>query len=168
MLTNHRVCTALALTVLMMTSGCVLPWGGGATNGHSGAGHLSLYMTESVSDGPPYQPVGEVNFILDSSIVSDDTFENVFVCMYDKNGDLIASQDLGTFATPSTTANVSLETETVPYYVYVHHPRFAEIDSFDVELMMYQPDRHAYADGYPDALPFDYKQMVDTGCTPPE
>lgn len=166
---RHRTVAALALLALaVLVSGCtVFGIGGDGTTGHSAPGDIDLFATEPVAAEPPYKPVDQVLFDLDGSVVENDTFSHVTYCLYDQNGSVIASEDLGTFETPSAAANVTLETEQVPYYVYVHHPRFSGIDEFQNEILIYLPDRHNYRDGHTDDLPFDTSRMTETSCQPP-
>lgn len=166
---NYRtVAILMVLGVAVLASGCtVFDTGGDSANGSSAVGDVRLSASGPLADEPPYKPVDQVHFSLDGSVVEDDTFTHVAFCLYDRDGNVLATEDLGTFTTPSAVANVTVETEQVPYYVYVHHPRFASIEGFDTEVFEYLPERHNYVTNHSDDLPFDVRQMTETGCQPP-
>jgi hypothetical protein len=84
------------------------------TTGHSAVGDIEIIATAPLSDEPPFTPFTRVVFRLDGSVVEQSRFEDVTLCYYTRNGTVIASENLGTFEPPSTTKNVSLESNSIP------------------------------------------------------
>jgi len=161
---RHRFAVLFVVAVLV-SSGCTLF--DGETTGHSRIGDTDLHRTGPLSENPPYKPIDQVLFSLDGTTIEGSALENVHICFYNRSGGVIAAENLGTFRTPSTAANVTAESDEVPHYIYVHHPELVNIEDFGHETQIYQPDRQGYRPGHLGALPFNITDMTDTGCTPP-
>lgn len=136
-----------------------------ATTNHSNIGEVDMSST-GLEPTTPFEYDGKVHFGLDPSATSDTTFEHVKLCLYDANGSVLASRDLGTFEAPSTYKNFSVRTDEVPHYILVHHPRFREIEGFEIELWVYRPSRETFVPRGPSQLPFDYDKLDEQSCQP--
>ncbi len=158
---------AMLGSVLLVLGGL---YGLGILLDHGTTNHSNIGEVEIVSTGlqptTPFEFDSEVHFGLSPSATSDTTFEHVKLCLYDANGSVIASRDLGTFETPSTAKNFSVQTDEVPHYILVHHPRFREIDGFDNELLVYRPTEETFGPGAPYQLPFEYDNLDQQSCEP--
>ena len=162
---NYRALFAsiLVATAALM-SGCTLSDAGG----HSAPGSVQFSVTNNLATEPPFKLVAQVHFSLGRTVVENTTFSNVSLCLYGSEGDLLQSQNVGSFRAPSTSVNISVRSEQMPYYVYVHHPRFDDIQGFlHSAVLIYDADREvAWSTGHPNEMPFDHEQMTDTDCEP--
>lgn len=137
-----------------------------SVSGSSNIGSLTIHHTHPSPTDSPYLFRTEIHYSLGTSVVEDDSFEDVRFCFYDSDGAVLRNRSLGTFAGSSAYVNLTVETESAPAYVYVHHPRFYDIEGFDIDTMVYQPDRDAFNHVSPDEPPFDARTIDQGSCTP--
>lgn len=74
---------------------------------------------------------------------------DVMLCLYDREGAILHSSNLGGISFPETgefyrrqTVNVS--TSTVPKYIIVDHPQLRNGTVFDQEVLIWDPEREGY------------------------
>lgn len=152
----------LALLLLIgSTAGCLSTE---TSVGPRPAEGVGIQPTELLNTTGPFSLTGEVYFYLYVSPSEQTQFEDVRLCLYDRNGTVIQSVSLGTFETNSTVVNISVQTDQMPWYIYVHHPEFpADLDN---ELRIYNADDDRFDPGTPSDLPFDAEGLEDTRYTP--
>lgn len=125
---------------------------------------LVIQPDEQLNTTSPLNLTGEVHFSLHSTTPEKTKFEDVRLCLYGQNGTVIESVSLGTFEGPSTTRDISVQTEQMPWYIYVHHPDFPP--RLTNTLRVYYPELDRFSSGTPSELPFDADRLTDTRCTP--
>jgi hypothetical protein len=157
-----RLRVVLALFILVgPTAGCISTQ---TSVGPRPAEGVGIQPTEPLNTTAPFNLTGHVYFYSYVSQSERTQFKDVQLCLYNRNGTVIESASLGTFETNSTVVNISVQTDLMPWYIYVHHPEFP-VD-LDNELRIYNADEDRFDPGTPEDLPFNIDRLTDTRCTP--
>jgi len=132
--------------------------------GHS-TGSIELYAEEnrSYDSDPPFQLDITVRFGFAPSFAKDDSFENVRLCLYNANGSVLYSENLGTLSGSSDTVDVSIKIKNPPKYIHVHHPRIYEYMTVH-EVWVRNSGNMVFDDGTIRDLPFDPRKIDGLGC----
>lgn len=164
---NTKLAIGVSLLALALVVGGWTALSGDPASDHSNVGDLDIHQTHPSPTDSPYQFRTQIDYSLDTTVTEIDSFEDVRLCLYDTDGAVVVNRSLGTFAGTSATINLSIETESSPAYIYVHHPRFYEIEGFDIDVLVYLPERGAFTHESPDELPFDARSIGQGSCAPP-
>lgn len=95
----------------------------------------------SFIDGRSLEVHSSDRFVVNGSIYYSATatesvvFRDVMICLYDEDGTLIGSSNIGTLRPETDRPNVSVTANRRPHIVVVDHPRFRE---YDVDLFVWK------------------------------
>ena len=116
----------------------------------------------------PFRMEVVVSYSLHTSFVNDSTFEDVMLCLWDANGTVIAERNLGTFSgRDEIVKNISVKTDSVPRYIFPHHPRFYEIEPFGTGGYSFIPSQEIFRSVTIGSVPFDPRRLERGSCTVP-
>lgn len=141
--------------ILILFAGCT----GGEVDPRPGSGDMSVQVEHSEITETSVR----MNITVDFDWTTEDqrSIEDVMVCAYDTEGNVMAAENLGTFTTPSEDVETELQMSDRPSYIVVDHPElrkhgFREIRYWDEERDYYDIGTHA-------DLPFEYPRSNESG-----
>lgn len=146
----------LLFVILLLTVGCV----GGEVDPRPGSGLLQSDLELRESNGS-FEINGSVDF--DLAVDQSEEFTQVMVCAYDQNGTLVGNTDIGTFTTPSDSAEVEMELDGRPRYILVEHPKFYAYDELSRVIIDFGERREIAARPEKYMADIDYQRPTEAG-----
>lgn len=129
-------------------------------------GGVEFAPNRTVPTTPPFHLEGEIHYQFAPSQVNDASFEDVMLCMYDSNEEVIASENLGTFDGSAEFKDISVTSDRVPNLILIHHPRFYSIDGFQTEVLIYDGASDRFRESHTNDVSFPYGQVERGTCVP--
>jgi hypothetical protein len=140
---SPQILLAMSLIPGLLFAGCLE---GGYNEPRSGSGQVSLNLQTHQNGDYRINGTVEVELAIENEI----EFNAVMACVYDEQGQLLTSDNLGTFKTPRDTARLSVRTDIQPTYIIVDHPEFREYDSIAAAIFHWRDDRIRDTTGNPE------------------
>lgn len=165
--TTRKVTVVLGIAILLATIAGVWWLADSAEQGSSPIGGTDIAPNSTVPTSPPFHLEGQIHYQFDPSQVEDASFEDVMLCMYDFDEDVITGTNLGTFDGFSEFRNISITTDSIPKLVLIHHPRFYSIDGFQHDVLIYGNQTDRYGELSLNGITYPYEQLERGTCSPP-
>ena len=157
----------LGIAILLSISTGIWLHYNNSTERSSAIGGVDIAPNTTVPTSPPFHLVGEIHYTFSPSQRDDSSFEDVMLCFYDSQNQVIRSENLGTFDGAAKTVAVNITTSRVPSIIIVHHPEFYTIDGFQNEGMEYVDSIDQFRMTSLRDPRFDLRQLEQGSCTLP-
>lgn len=164
--TAKRVGLILIPVVIVAALGGIWLLSDDTEHGSSSTGSVNIAPNQTVPSTSPFHLEGQIHYQFAPSQVDDASFEDVMLCLYDSNGDVIESRNLGTFDGSAEYKNISITTDGVPDLIIVHHPRFYSIDGFHIYGFEYISKSDRFRQTNSNDISFPYDQLEKGSCVP--
>lgn len=165
---GKRHIVVLAISAMLILAGSLLIMQDQSNNqtGHSGGGHVTIDPNITLSTSPPFVLSGRVVYSPGTSNVENETFRDIRVCMYRRNGSVLLNQNIGSVSSRGGAIDISIKSEEVPYYIMVHHPGLYRLNNIENEILVLK-DNEGYFDGTQtiEDMPFDVKRLSKGSCS---
>lgn len=152
----HGRANRFLVVVLLLMAGC----SGGEVDPGPGSGLIQNDL-ELHEVGGSFVINGSVDF--DLAVDQSEEFSQVTVCAYDQNGTLVGTTEIGTFTTPSDSAEVEMELDGRPRYVLVEHPKFYTYEDLSRVISDFGERREIAARPEDYMADIDYRRPTEAG-----
>jgi len=134
----------------------------GHTDPRPGSGSLNIYVLDSLVTESQYQANVSVDW--EWYVEDQRQFEDVALCLYDRNGTVLADRGLGTFTTTDENLQRSIGMAERPTYVVVFHPGLHQAGFWSI--LYWNEGRANWVEGTTEDIGFEFHPQAPAGTCP--